>query len=330
MKKHPPTPWGNAQARFHQTLRDRHLLPKQACILIAVSGGQDSLALAQLLFDLKHHWDWTLALAHCNHRWRPDADANAQHVANLAQQWNLPHWEAIAKTPLQGEAAARQWRYAELQTIAQTQGYGYLVTGHTASDRAETLLYNLIRGCGTDGLAALPWQRPLTDSIQLIRPLLDWTREETLGLCHDRHLPIWLDSTNQDPKYARNRLRLEILPALKTHFNPQADRHLAQTAELLSADVACLETLAQNYYEQALLEARRLDRQMIKPLPIALQRRVFRQFLQAHLPTRPNFSQIEKLLPLLIAPQGTRSDPFPGGSMAQVIGPAIELVEPKK
>ncbi len=324
---HPP--WGKAQARLHQTLRSRDLLPKQARILIAVSGGQDSLTLAQLMVDLTSHWNWHLAIAHCNHRWRTDADANAQHVANLAQQWDLPYWATIAEVPPQGEAAARQWRYAELQKLAQTHGYDYLVTGHTASDRAETLLYNLIRGSGSDGLASLPWQRSLSETIELIRPLLDWTRAETLAFCQDRHLSPWIDSTNQDPHYARNRLRLEVFPHLRQHFNPQVDRHLAQTADLLSADVACLEMLAQDYYRQALLADKRLDRQILTSLPLALQRRVCRLFLRDHLPTSPNFPQIEKLLSLLHSPQGTRSDPFPGGEIAQVMGEAIELIEQK-
>ncbi len=320
------TPWGEPQAKLHNTLRSRQLLPKSARILIAVSGGQDSLALAQLMIDLRRRWGWNLGIAHCNHRWRNDADANALHVKNLANQWGLTYWEAIAPVPPEGEAAARLWRYAELTNIAQTQQYNCILTGHTASDRAETLLYNLIRGSGTDGLAALTWQRPLAQNLQLIRPLLNWSREATGQFCYDRTLPIWLDSTNADRTYARNRLRLEVLPYLRQHFNPQTDHHLAQTAELLSADIDCLETLAQAAYNNAYLGDRRLDRTSLKPLPLALQRRVLRRFLQHHLPIAPNFQQIEKLLPLITAPERSRSDPFPGGAIAQVTSNAIVLI----
>jgi tRNA(Ile)-lysidine synthase len=320
------TPWGEPQAKFHSTLRSRQLLPPQARILIAVSGGQDSLALAQLMVDLQSRWGWDLGIAHCNHRWRTDADANALHVKNLGQQWGLDHWESIAPIPPQGEADARQWRYAALTEIAQTHQYSYLLTGHTASDRAETLLYNLIRGSGTDGLQALTWQRSLGPNLQLIRPLLNWDREETSQFCRDRALPIWLDSTNADLTYARNRLRLEVLPYLRQHFNPKADHHLAQTAELLSADVDCLETLTQNAYSNAYFRDRHLDRTILQTLPLALQRRVLRRFLQHHLPHAPNFQQIEKLLPLIKAPNRSRSDPFPGGAIAQVTGNAIVLI----
>jgi tRNA(Ile)-lysidine synthase len=322
------TPWGEPQAKLHSTLRSRQLLPPQARVLIAVSGGQDSLALAQLMLDLRSRWDWDLGIAHCNHRWRTDADANALHVKTLAHQWGLEHWEAIAPIPPKGEAAARQWRYAVLSEIAQTHQYSYILTGHTASDRAETLLYNLIRGSGTDGLAALTWQRSLGPNLQLIRPLLNWDRQETGQFCQERALPIWLDSTNADPTYARNRLRLEVLPYLRQHFNPQTDHHLAQTAELLSADIDCLEALAETAYNSVALCDRRLDRKLLQPLPIALQRRVLRRFLQQHLPTAPNFQQIEKLLFLITAPNRTKSDPFPGGAIAQVQDPAIVLIEP--
>jgi tRNA(Ile)-lysidine synthase len=323
------TPWGEPQAKLHNTLRSRQLLPPQARVLIAVSGGQDSLALAQLMLDLRSRWDWDLGIAHCNHRWRTDADANALHVKNLAHQWGLDQWEAIAPTPPKGEAAARQWRYSALTEIAQTHQYSYILTGHTASDRAETLLYNLIRGSGTDGLAALPWQRSLGPNLQLIRPLLNWDRQETGQFCQDRTLPIWLDSTNADPTYARNRLRLEVLPLLRHHFNPQTDHHLAQTAELLTADVDCLETLAKTAYNSASLRDRHLDRKLLQTLPLALQRRVLRRFLQHHLPNAPNFHHIEKLLPLITAPNRTKSDPFPGGAIAQVTGNAIALIDPQ-
>jgi tRNA(Ile)-lysidine synthase len=322
------TPWGEPQAKLHSTLRSRQLLPQQARILIAVSGGQDSLALAQLMLDLRSRWGWDLGIAHCNHRWRTDADANALHVKNLAHQWGLDHWESIAPIPPKGEAAARQWRYAALTELAQTNQYSHLLTGHTASDRAETLLYNLIRGSGTDGLAALTWQRSLGLNLQLIRPLLNWDRQETGQFCQERALPIWLDSTNADPIYARNRLRLEVLPYLRQHLNPQTDHHLAQTAELLSADVDCLETLAKTAYNNAFLGDRCLDRSILQTLPLALQRRVLRRFLQHHLPHAPNFQQIEKLLPLITAPNRTKSDPFPGGAIAQVQDHGIVLIEP--
>ncbi|MBD1942111.1 tRNA lysidine(34) synthetase TilS, partial [Coleofasciculus sp. FACHB-712] len=157
-------PWTPLHAQLHRILRDRHLLPRNQPLLVAVSGGQDSLCLIKLLLDLQPKWGWHLGIAHCDHRWRPDSQANANHVEQLARTWQVSYYLETASEMLSisSEAAARQWRYQALSAIAQTNNFPYIVTGHTASDRAETLLYNLMRGSGADGLQALTWQRPLT------------------------------------------------------------------------------------------------------------------------------------------------------------------------
>ena len=126
-----------------------------------------------------------------------------------------------------------------------------LVTGHTASDVAETLLFNLVRGSGSDGLQALGWQRPLSPSIMLVRPLLCMTRQETASFCSTHQLPLWLDSTNSDLRFARNRIRHEVMPYLKAHLNCKAEQHLTQTAELFREDVDFLESESEKLLLQA-------------------------------------------------------------------------------
>lgn len=315
--------WTAHHDRLHQTLRSRQLLSPHQAILLAVSGGQDSLCLARLFRDLQPKWGWKLAILHCDHRWRQDSQANAAHVQTLAQQWGLPCQIRTATPPPPSEAAARTWRYGILAEVAQTQGYSAVVTGHTASDRAETLLYNLMRGSGTDGLAALTWQRPLAPNITLVRPLLNWLRSETGQFCQDQQLPIWDDSTNADRRYSRNRIRLDLLPQLR-HFNAQVDRHLAQTAELLHDDLAYLEAQA-THLRQQVQQGTALHRPPLQTAAIALQRRVIRQFLQDHLPQAPTFAHIEKLAALIAAPQKSQTDPFPGGAIARVDGDWIRL-----
>lgn len=315
--------WTSLHAKIHQTLRQRSLLPKHESILIALSGGQDSLCLTQLLIDLRSHWNWHLAIAHCDHRWRSDSQANAAHIATLAQFWNLPFYLKTADSPPPNEAAAREWRYAQLQSI---EGFSTIVTGHTASDRAETLLFNLIRGSGTDGLSALSWVRQLSPTVKLVRPLLEITRSQTIEFCRDRNLPIWEDSTNSDLTYSRNRIRQELLPYLKAHFNPQVEPHLAQTMELLSADVEYLENVASALYEKAIDSASQsLDRKILRQAPLAIQRRVIRQFLARSLKLNPNFEQIEKCVALITAPNRSRTDPFIGRTIAEVNADQIQL-----
>lgn len=315
--------WTLLHARVHRTLRSRGLLPQHQHILIAVSGGQDSLCLAKLLLDLQPKWHWHLGVAHCNHQWRDDATANANHVAQLASRWNLPFYCHTTPQVLASEAAAREWRYQVLQTIARENDYSYIVTGHTASDRAETLLYNLTRGSGADGLQALTWRRMIDANIVLVRPLLEVIRAETAQFCQQFHLEVWQDCTNQDLKYARNRIRQELLPYLQHHFNPHVEQNLAQTAEILQAEVEYLELAAQQLHQQATQNAEdtaaiKLNCEVLRNSPLALQRRVIRQALQQAIATPPNFGQIEKVTALITAPNGSQTDPFPGGAIAQV------------
>ncbi|MBE9206379.1 tRNA lysidine(34) synthetase TilS [Nostoc sp. LEGE 06077] len=317
--------WTSLHAKIHRTIRSRNLFQHHERLLVAVSGGQDSLCLIKLLLDLQSKWSWYLGIAHCDHCWRDDSQANADHVKNVAKNWGVDFYLETAKEPVNSEAVARNWRYQALNAIAQQYNYQYIVTGHTASDRAETLLYNLMRGTGADGLQALTWQRPLSAKITLVRPLLEITRPETGQFCQDFQLPIWEDSTNQDVKYARNRIRQELIPYLQTNFNPKVESALAQTAELLQADVEYLEQAAQHLREEAMMGSAddlklKLNRRVLQPAALALQRRVMRQVLLEILPDAPNFEHIEKLTALITAPNRSQTDPFPGGAIAQVQG----------
>ncbi|MBW4609531.1 MAG: tRNA lysidine(34) synthetase TilS [Hassallia sp. WJT32-NPBG1] len=333
--------WTPLHAKIHRTIRSRHLFERNQRLLVAVSGGQDSLCLIKLLLDLQSKWGWDLGIAHCDHRWRGDSQANAKHVENFAKSWDISFYLETAIEALDSEAAARNWRYQTLNAIAKKHNYNYIVTGHTASDRAETLLYNLMRGTGADGLQALTWQRPLSDNILLVRPLLEVTRTQTKDFCQNLQLPIWEDSTNQDLKYTRNRIRLELLPYLQENFNPQVESALAQTAELLQAEVEYLEQAADRLRSEAMRGgvdewekrgvgevskelllsppfALKLNRRVLQKAPLALQRRVMRYCLQQILPHSPSFEQIEKLTALITAPNRSQTDPFSGGAIAKV------------
>jgi len=371
--------WTHLHAQLHRTLLHRQILPSHQRLLVAVSGGQDSLCLIKLLLDLQPKWGWNLGIAHCDHRWRSDSEASANHVEQLAKNWGISYYLETASDIPKTEAAARQWRYQALTEIAIAHNYPYIVTGHTASDRAETLLYNLIRGSGADGLSALTWTRPLLDfrlpildfrlgnsgenpssqisadfrlknqdensqskiqnlksKIYLVRPLLEITRSQTGQFCQEQKLPIWEDSTNQDLQYTRNRIRSELLPYLETHFNPKAQQALAQTAELLRADVEYLELAASDLLQRAMSPIAdnpqvnfqlpvKLNRRILREAPLALQRRSMRQLLQQILPSAPSFESVEKLTSLIVAPNRSQTDPFPGGAIGRVENPSIIL-----
>ncbi|MEB3211308.1 MAG: tRNA lysidine(34) synthetase TilS [Leptolyngbyaceae bacterium] len=364
-----PTPrWTPLHDRLHQTIRHRGLFAKGQSILVAVSGGQDSLCLARLLLDLQPKWHWRLAIAHCNHRWAVDSPDLPGHVEAIAEDWNLPFHLITAPDDVaedSREAIARNWRYQALSTLAIAHQFDCVTTGHTASDRAETLLYNLMRGSGIEGLSALGWSRPLTPDITLVRPMLTISRAETGNFCQQFALPVWDDPANTDLRYARNRIRSEVLPYLAQHFNPNVEQTLATTVEVLQADADYLESEADRLFQQvveehgpdslpvkdsrvknqleknqskdrnsfekigdhvgAIAPVLRIQRRILGQQALSLQRRVMRKCLLKLLPKAPTFEHIEKLSDLIHAPNRSQTDPFPGGAIARVKGDWIEF-----
>jgi tRNA(Ile)-lysidine synthase len=318
--------WTNLHSRVHQIIKQQSLFKGEERLLIAVSGGQDSLCLLKLLVDLQLKWQWKIAIAHCDHQWASDQGIG-DHVAKIARDLNIPFFLKVAPPMKETEAQARKWRYQALIEIAQEQGFTYIITGHTLSDRSETFLHNLMRGSGADGLQALTWKRFLTPEIFLIRPLLTVTRSETLQFCQSFNLPIWEDTANHNPRYTRNKIRSGLIPYLKKEFNPQVEIHLAQTAEILKAEVDYLETISQNYYTEIIAaDSHQLNRRQLATLHLAIQRRIIRKFLQINLNRSPNFEQIQGLISLINAPNKSCTSTLSGGAIAQVEGDWIKLL----
>jgi tRNA(Ile)-lysidine synthase len=187
--------------------------------VVAVSGGADSVALlCALAADPPPRG---LVVAHLNHQLRgPDSDADAAFVASLFPA--LPHHvEAIDVRSMGGnlEATAREVRYAFLARVAAATAAGWVATGHTADDQAETVLHRLIRGSGLRGLRGIAGARQLAPGVRLVRPLLTVSRDAVIAYLRAAGQPWREDETNRDPAFTRNRIRHELLPLLRT-FNP--------------------------------------------------------------------------------------------------------------
>ncbi len=320
--------------RVQGAIRQHHLFQPGQRLLIAFSGGQDSFCLLKILQDLQPRWGWSLFVLHCNHRWSQDETDCAQFLQKWLQQQGLPHALESADPIRWDEAGARAWRYQQLGKWAQRWECSAVVTGHTASDRAETFLFNLLRGTGVAGLTSLDWQRPLDaqdpNSPRLVRPLLGVFRQETAQFCQAYSLPVWPDRSNQDLAHARNRLRLEVIPYLQKHFNPQVELALNRAASLLEAEHE-LVLAASNHLWPLVYRSHppRLWRDPLRQAPLAVQRQILFQFLAARLPHHPTFTQVENGIRLLSMGRGNRTPPYPGGGWLQVEGDELVWRDPE-
>jgi tRNA(Ile)-lysidine synthase len=221
-------------------------------LVVAVSGGADSLALLHLLTHSSLHPQKNIVAAHLDHALRPSSAAEAEQVAQWATGWGvscrLGRVEVgalAAGAGLSLEAAARQARYQFLAGVAAAEGASAVLTGHTADDQAETVLMRLIRGTGVMGLGAMRPVSPLPGGpgLTLLRPLLTTSRAEILKYCRAHDLQPIEDESNADPAFFRNRIRHELLPYLAT-FNPQIKERLRSLAAIVAADRELLEGLA--------------------------------------------------------------------------------------
>ncbi len=306
--------------RVQLDIRQQALLQRGERLLVALSGGQDSLCLLQILLDLMPRWQWQIYVVHCDHRWTPQESEAAQAVHAYVTGLGLPIAIATAETIQRDEAGARAWRYAQLATWAETWHCSAVVTGHTASDRAETVLFNLLRGATSQGLGSLTAQRPLTtttSSPRLVRPLLGVYRHETAAFCWAQQLPSTDDPFNHDLHYQRVRLRHELLPYLQQHFNPQVETALNRSASVLEGEAAYLEQQCEPLWQQHYCpQPPRLPQSLLKQQHLALQRRLLWRLLNGV--AIANFERVEQVRRLVSQPSGSRTASLPGGYWGEV------------
>lgn len=237
-------------------------------VLVAVSGGADSVALLRGLLEWQSELKLTLQAAHLNHQLRgAAADADAEWVRKLCERWNVPceieaaPILAMAEQSRRGiEETARDARYAFLRAVAARHQCAAVAVAHTADDQAETVLHHILRGTGLTGLRGMEWSRsldhsaPLPNSIRLIRPMLAIWRTDIERFLADRQQDFRQDETNQDISLTRNRLRHDLLPRLEHDFNPRVREHLCQLAEQAAGCEEALRIAADTLLNAALLD----------------------------------------------------------------------------
>lgn len=271
--------------KVRQTIEDYKLLRKKDKILIACSGGPDSTGLLHLLLELRQEWSFELFLALFNHRLRPSSEEDEKFVKSMAGHLSLPIFSGsmdvrsyACQKRMNIEEAGRELRYDFLKRTALEVGADKIATGHTMTDQAETFLMRLLRGSGLRGLAGI---FPAVEG-KIVRPLIQVEREEVRAYLEEKGIEFRVDETNLDCRFLRNRIRLDLIPYVKEHFEPRIILHLSRLASIVREDDRLLETVAREISRQAILkmdDRLSLDYNFLSSLLPGLARRVAREFI---------------------------------------------------
>jgi tRNA(Ile)-lysidine synthase len=241
----------SAVAACREAVRDvLDELPHDALVLVACSGGADSLALAAATAFLAPRQHLRAGAVVVDHGLQPESDAVARKAADACRELGLDPVRLVGVTVgTDGgpEAAARTARYEALDAEADRLGADVVLLGHTRDDQAETVLLGLARGSGARSLAGMS---PVAGRLR--RPFLELSRATTLAACTAQGMTPWQDPHNDDPAYTRVRVRHEVLPVLEDALGPGVSAALARTAGLLRADADALDALAADLSQTAL------------------------------------------------------------------------------
>jgi len=324
-----------AMAKERQQLPERvlhfiqrhHLISREQPLLVAVSGGPDSVCLVYILTNLQEKLGVKLHIAHLDHQLRgADSAADAQYVSDLAQRLGIPATVEQrdvkvfkAQQHVSLEEAAREVRYAFLAQVAGAIGASHVAVGHTTDDHIETILMHLIRGTGTRGLRGLEpstrWPSP-PSRLTVIRPLLEVNRRETADYCHSHRLAPRLDASNLSLSPLRNRIRHQLMPLLQS-YNPRVAEALVRTARIAGDDLAYLDKEVARLWGEVVQkqeDAITLNKKRFLELPSALKRYLLREAIEELLGNLKDIEarHIEGIVAALAKPAGKRID-LPGG-----------------
>ncbi|MGE0084139.1 MAG: tRNA lysidine(34) synthetase TilS [Desulfococcaceae bacterium] len=270
-----------------RTIRKYRMLETGDTVLMGVSGGADSVALVHIFAELTPCFSLRLGIAHLNHCLRgEESDRDEKFVIELAEKLSIPCFTGKKDAEeyrrlhrLSPEESAREIRYAFLEQTAREKGFTRIALGHHADDNAELILMFLLRGSGPSGLSGIP---PCREG-KYIRPMMELSRSDIMEYLHIKNAEYVTDSSNSDLKYLRNRLRHQLIPHLKTHYNPGIVRTLNRVSEILRDEEQWLSGIAADLFHTVLISEKKGGAELsvsgLGAMPHAAQRRVIRHAL---------------------------------------------------
>jgi tRNA(Ile)-lysidine synthase len=316
-----------ARAVLREWRRLQLPLKDEPTVIVGVSGGADSVALLLALDELikSRKLDLKLIVSHVDHQIRKTSGADADWVKSLARDLNVS--VVISRVNVKSrqdnlEQAARRMRYEAFAKLAQKLRAQLVLTAHTQDDQAETILFNLLRGSGAEGLGGMQPVRQLKENREtvLVRPFLSWARRaDTEGYCRDRDIDFRQDEMNEDRTFTRVRIRKQLLPLMQA-FNPRVTEAISRTGELLRDDNEALNRAAGRLLELSAYKSRKRNQvrtDLLADAPPALRRRALRLWLEkcrGHL-RRLEFAHIAAVENLVIENRGARTIELPGGAI---------------
>jgi len=294
----------NLLEQLDETIRARGLFRRRQKILVAVSGGVDSMVLLHALNALAKKNHWRLTVAHLNHQLRGrSSDADERLVARAAKSLGLPlettrvDVKQLARTGrLSLEMAARKARHEFLAQTAARLKISQIALAHHADDQVELFFLRLFRGAGSEGLAGMKWSgaSPADRNIQLVRPLLEVTKESLHAYAAAQNIPFREDASNASLDIQRNRIRHELLPLLIRNYQPALRHTILRAMEILKEESEVVSRIAEDWLDSHGQDARATKKTDFAKLPVAVQRRCIQvQLLRQGIPV--DFKLVERL-----------------------------------
>ncbi len=287
-------------------VKKKRLLQPEQKLIVTVSGGIDSVVMLDALMQLQAMWKFEIVVAHVNFKLRgKESDGDEQFVRRLAERYDLPFYSEqantrkIAKQQQRSlQETARDIRYTFFDTLKKSLKADAIVTAHNANDNAETMLLNLLRGSGIDGVAGIPVQRD-----NIIRPLLCVTRKEIVQYAKKKKLKFREDSSNSKDEYTRNYLRNNIIPKLEQRINPSLNETLLNEAEVFRSAANFANKETDNVYSNV-VSSSKIDIKKLSALDPFIQQSVVRRVMK-ELRIEPSFIIISSILELAEHQKGT-------------------------